>query len=84
MQQGVIDTDIQNTFFLNGNIVLAPGVDPILPPTTGPGAVHGLRVAGSLFETNHGNRSVVLDERQRKFTPGAVTDTRIERGAADV
>lgn len=79
--EGVIDTDVQNTFFLSwANIVLAPGIDPILPPTTGPGNVHGLRIVGSLFESSDGNRSVVLDERQRKFTN--LTDTLIEKGAA--
>ena len=40
----------------------------------------GLRIAGSLFEANDGNASVVLDERRRRFT--GVTDTVIERGAA--
>jgi hypothetical protein len=79
--QGVIDTDIQNTFLLSwANIVLAPGATPILPPTTPPGDVHGVRIVGSIFEASDGNRSVVLDERAAKFT--GVSDTLIERGTA--
>ena len=62
--------------------MLAPGATAILPPTTPPTVVHGLRIVGSLFESSDGNRSVVLDERGRRFT--GVSDTVIERGAARV
>ena len=62
--------------------MLAPGATAILPPTTPPTVVHGLRIVGSLFESSDGNRSVVLDERARHFA--GVSDTVIERGAARV
>ena len=63
--------------------MLAPGATAILPPTTPPTVVHGLRIVGSLFESSDGNRSVVLDERRGRRFAG-VSDTVIERGAARV
>eukprot|EP00937_MAST-01D_sp_MAST-1D-sp2_P008195 g8195.t1 len=79
--QGVIDTDVQNTFFLSwANIVLAPGGE--IPGVEGR-AVHGVRVVGSIFEASDGNASVVLDERHgNTFARVPVTDSVIERGAA--
>ena len=77
---GVIDTDVQNTFFLSwANLVLAPGGE--IPGRDGT-TIHGVRVVGSIFESNDGNASVVLDERQERFT--GLTDSVIERGATRV
>jgi hypothetical protein len=49
--KGVIDTDVQNTFFLAwGNIVLAPGGE--IPNYS---VLHGVRIVDNLFESSDGN-----------------------------
>ena len=77
--KGVIDTDIQNTFFLSwANIVIAPGGE--IPGAEGR-TIHGLRIVGSLFESDDGNASVVLDQRHGVPRFVGITDSVIERGA---